>query len=197
LRGFIKQIKDDPTKINRVLESFLGTFFRDVSIKTYTFDNADTSDGPVTVAYTFEARNFGTVTPDNTLEVKAFIYNEELSRDLTKLSERKHPLILTSAHYTDSTFNLSLPPGAKLLTPPPDQTIDTPFGRFERRVTLLPDGRISLHERLDVPLQTVAPDQYAAFTDFCTRVDLSQVIQLRASLPPPKKAKPPAKPAPK
>jgi tetratricopeptide (TPR) repeat protein len=189
LRGLIKQLQEDPSKVDKVLEGFLGAFFRSVSIRDHAFENTSRSDLPVTVRYDFDAKHFGVVLPDRTLEVKALIYHEDLSRDYAKLSERKQPLILPNTHNTDITFRFVLPPGSKLTSAPKAVDLQTPFGSFTRAFEPHPSDplRFTLHERLDLSPQIIPASEYPAFVDFLARVDLAQAIQFSAALPPAKK----------
>ena len=116
------------------------------------------------------------------LDINSNIFAYKLVDQFAKLpaSTRKYPVIIGGDVLSSRTLSLKAPEGytwnAQTLH---DVDIDTPFGKFSRKLTL--DGdKLQLRESIELLSQRIETAQYADFRNFCLAVDEVQRTMIRA-----------------
>ena len=175
LRNFVGRFRSDPDEINSRLSEYLVRYFGDVRVTHHDFSDVE-SDGPVTLAYDFEASNFARVTNAG-LDIRTTVFADELLQRFATLPSRTQDLLVPFPTNTELDIVISLPSGLTLSSLPENVEIVTAFGTYRRTVEAN-EQDVHLVERLDLPMQRVTPAQYTDFQDFCRQVDNAQIIQL-------------------
>jgi hypothetical protein len=87
-----------------------------------------------------------------------------------KAQERKFPLLIESLFFESAAFRLHLPAGMRVNSVPGDFAEKSEFGEYSARFTRSAQ-RLEIRRDFHVPVQVIAPEKYAAFTQFARRID--------------------------
>jgi tetratricopeptide (TPR) repeat protein len=111
---------------------------------------------------------------------RSLLLGSPLSPALASLPEREFPLILQLPLQRRIEVELTAPPGFTMKRPP--RMLSTRWGEVTETIEVS-DRVISLELYLQVPAQTVTPEQYPEFARFCLAVDelISRPPELRRS----------------
>jgi tetratricopeptide (TPR) repeat protein len=117
---------------------------------------------------------------ETVMTCRGLVIGSPLSPALASLPERKFPLILQLPVQRRFKVELTAPPGFTMERPP--RLLSTPWGEVAETIEV--SDRVASSELyLQVPAQTVTPEQYPEFARFCLAVDelISRPPELRRS----------------
>ena len=104
------------------------------------------------------------------LSVNSTWYARRYVRTLAPLLSRTQDLVITAPWRTEEEVRMNLPAGARVSTLPPEFVRNTQFGTasigYEVR-----DRVLIMRSAVEISKGRVAPEQYAAFRQFCTELD--------------------------
>ena len=95
---------------------------------------------------------------------------QRLAADYAALSTRTLDVVLHAMTLRDDEYTVKLPAGAKVLSSPTPQKLDTAFGRFEIEVEQAP-GKITVKSSLAFKKTRISPSEYAGWRAFCEAAD--------------------------
>ena len=181
MRGFLTSLKGDDTRTHLIIENSLARNYGRIHLTNLAIDALDDHNAPLTLHYDFDIASFA-ATDGNMLDINSNIFAYKLVDQFAKLpaSTRKYPVIIGGDVLSSRTLSLKAPEGytwnAQTLH---DVDIDTPFGKFSRKLTL--DGdKLQLRESIELLSQRIETAQYADFRNFCLAVDEAQRTMIRA-----------------
>ena len=181
MRGFLTSLKGDDTRTHLIIENSLARNYGRIHLTNLAIDALDDHNAPLTLHYDFDIASFA-ATDGNMLDINSNIFAYKLVDQFAKLpaSTRKYPVIIGGDVLSSRTLSLKAPKGytwnAQTLH---DVDIDTPFGKFSRKLTL--DGdKLQLRESIELLSQRIETAQYADFRNFCLAVDEAQRTMIRA-----------------
>ncbi len=121
------------------------------------------------VRLTLDMRATDLCQPDDaTLVCRALIFAKPLAPALAALPTRRYPLIMPVPVIQTSVLTVEPPPGWTLARTP--RKIETRWGSLIETLDR-DDRRVTSEIRLELPVQTVAPEDYPEFARFCHAVD--------------------------
>jgi cellulose synthase operon protein C len=173
LRDALERL-DDPQR-KQAVESMLGRSLRGLELLSLGVDGETTPSGPATLLY--EVRVQLARRDANRLLVPASLMPQRLSRRWVQKAERTATLVLDSPEDQSVRAEIALPAGKRMRGLAKDVELRTPFGQYRWRARE-ERGRLLVEESLSLPQQRISPAQYAAFADFCRRVDDAQSQEL-------------------
>ena len=86
---------------------------------------------------------------------------------------RKFPLFIESLFFESTVFHLHLPDGVRVNSLPADFADRTEFGEYALRFVRMAH-QVDIHRDFRIPIQVIAPEKYAAFTNFAMRIDQAE-----------------------
>lgn len=123
---------------------------------------------PVTLELTGRAPTFGRK-QNNQLTIP-LTGGSRLTQDYASLTKRTQDVRIQGFSTRDDTFQLELPPGARILSLPPSVHVDTRFGTA--RVDIEQQGnKVLVKSRLLLKVNRVKPSEYGEWKQFCTAAD--------------------------
>ncbi|MBN4050193.1 DUF3857 domain-containing protein [Desulfobulbus sp. AH-315-M07] len=99
-----------------------------------------------------------------------------LSRFATR-ARRKHDLLLGPKRTHRESWTVELPAGWKATSTPAPVKLETPFGRFELKVSV-EGAKVVLDSELELSRPRIAPSDYAAWRAFCQVVEAASSPKL-------------------
>jgi hypothetical protein len=116
------------------------------------------------------------------LSVNSTWYARRYVRTLAPLLSRTQDLVITAPWRTEEEVRMNLPAGARVSTLPPEFVRNTQFGTatigYEIR-----DRVLIMRSSVEISKGRVAPEQYAAFRQFCTELDNAFGEQVSITIP--------------
>jgi cellulose synthase operon protein C len=137
--------------------------------------NLDDPEQPVSIKARGNALHFGR--PEGDAISVPVTPNFRLSPAYASLSSRRLPVRLLPLGTLDETFVIKLPPGFRVISPPPRASGTAPFGSYSVAVEEQP-GKIVVHTRLTIKVVKVPPENYDAWKQFCRSADAALTPRL-------------------
>ncbi|MDX9719267.1 MAG: tetratricopeptide repeat protein [Myxococcota bacterium] len=179
LRNFLAALRNDPDRLRQRIADQLVRFFGDVAVTEHEIQGLD-DETAISIRYDFQAQSFATV-QGAMLQLSTQLLNDNLAARFASLPSRSQQLVLAELLRQQVALGLSLPSGSEWIEIPESQRIESDFGSFEREVT--DNGNVlRIQDRLELKMQRIEPEHYAAFSAFCSAVDKAQALSLRAQL---------------
>jgi tetratricopeptide (TPR) repeat protein len=160
-------------------QRWLGYFFAGGTLGALKIDGAKQPDRDLVFEYDFTLARLGRRT-DTGWVLPASFFATELRKRYVGVARRESTLLVLEHPLTELRVEVTLPPGARVVLPPPID-LQSRYGSFAYRVTQAGD-RLRIEKRLAVPLTRVAPPDYAAFVQFATAVDQVEAAGLEVRL---------------
>jgi hypothetical protein len=101
---------------------------------------------------------------------------------LASSSTRVQDLLLFAPWTTEEEIHIALPPGARLLQIPRDETINTGFGSMRLRYHKLP-GAVLIQSKVEFDKPRIPADAYAQFREFCLQIERGFREEVKVELP--------------
>ena len=89
---------------------------------------------------------------------------------LAAQSEREHPLVIAQPDNATITTLFKFPEGARTVRLPESVSIEKPFGRFDFKVKVRPEG-IEVRRSVQFLQPKISPEDYPEFKRFCQEID--------------------------
>ena len=178
MRNIVMRTKNDEPLLKQVVERSLARSYGRIQLNSFTHENLDQRSKPLHIAYSFDVASFAT-TSNNNLQIQTQSFAYALTSRLAPLSTRKTPLILQDSIIVRRTLTFQAPEHYSF-NPTQNTTLDTRFGRYERRVTA--QGQtLTIQEIIDIRPQRISTEDYADFRAFCLEIDRTQSAQITAT----------------
>jgi tetratricopeptide (TPR) repeat protein len=150
-------------------QRWLGFYFPGLHLDRLDVSPLAASVPPLRIRYRLWAPQVARAQGDG-LRVRLGFFAAMLGREYVGVADRRLPLEVDERADTRLRARVNVPAGRRVAALPGDVALDTPFGRYRRRVRL--DGSTIVVEReLRIEPQRVAPSDYPAFVRFASRVD--------------------------
>ncbi|HJZ87096.1 MAG TPA: tetratricopeptide repeat protein [Polyangia bacterium] len=171
----------DPSRLRQDFEQrSLGFFFPGAQLLSLEFERREAGRGPLAIRYQFAAPRLVRAAGARRLTMGALLPSL-LARRYVALPTRTTALALGYLAPTTVRATLALPAGARVLAPP-ESKLSSRFGRFAQRVRIQ-GGTLQLERELELPLQRIAPEDYARFVAFARAVDEAEQADITIDLP--------------
>lgn len=174
-RGVLRQ-RTEETQRAKFIEALLAEHIPGATISGYRILDAEDRHSPITFEIDFSRKNFAR-RDGNTLTLEAALFRQPLASLYTTLPDRTIPIMVGRARDYHDRLVIALPEGMKpsLRSKNGEWKIEGPFGTYARSVTL-EDGALVIDATVDVPIQRVQPDDYAAFQQWAIGVERSSIV---------------------
>ena len=175
MRNFLTTLKNDDQKAQQVIQNSLANSYGRIELKRLENENLEDKNSPLTMYYDFDIASFAAPS-DGQIEILSRIFAYHLVKQYAPLppEERKFDVLIDSDIVSERTLTFHAPAGYTWQTDTlQDVSIDTPFGKFSRKMTLQ-GSDLQLSESITILPQRVKSSQYADFRAFCLAVDEAQ-----------------------
>lgn len=156
-----------------VLTSMLGSGnYQNLALADYSYENASAITEPLRGKFTLKAEEF-------TDEVVGLLIcpipwmNSLRASPAISTASRSNRLDVSQICNTDPMSQkviLKAPKGYKLMKVPQPVSLDTPFGKYELKFKLLPDGSLQAEKFQQFKTRTITPEEFEAFKTFYLKI---------------------------
>ncbi len=161
----------DETQRRQAVEMLHAGSLAGFAIGEVALEGLDQPDRPLTVRW--RGRAPAAARPDDAgLQLEWLGPPAQLARQFATVSSRTSPLLVEGG-LGQRTRGQVVPPPGFAARPAAPVSIDTPFGRYQRR-EWIEGGALRWEEELAVPLARVSPADFPAFAAFAAAVDAAQ-----------------------
>ncbi len=167
--AWVRRSYQDPDKRRELFEKGLSSNFPGTRVGKVAC--GDLSDLNRSVRFALEGRLGGVARADGPgrASVPTWLGNLDMAEQYGRLASRAFPLELAYPWRQRYAVTYRVPAGYAVEAPP-ELRFDTPFGAFSRAVTRS-EGALTVVTEVTLSTRRVEPDRYAAFREFCIRVD--------------------------
>ncbi|MHB1846268.1 MAG: DUF3857 domain-containing protein [Deltaproteobacteria bacterium] len=154
-----------------------------LAVKRLEFDGLNDLEKPVRVSYALSVPHLAE-RDGARWRFSPFGAAPSYAESFAPLSSRHFPLSLPPPWTVEFHYRLLAPAGYRFAPPPKDVHDAAPFGSFEQRASLAPDGQtLELRGRLAIDAAEIAPADYPAFRALLEEADRAMAQPLWMSSP--------------
>ena len=168
----------------KYMDRILSSQLPGATLRNYEISDAEEPDKPLVITAEFERTNFARETASGQLRIQTLLFQERLASIYTELSSRTTPMIARFPRDHTYRFKMELPESLDIVVG--DQAgerkieADSAFGAYERTVDLGEDTLVIAAE-IDMPIQRISTDDYAAFQAWAVEVEQSALLRATIS----------------
>lgn len=96
--------------------------------------------------------------------------NRRLTSSFASLSKRKLDIAVPALGTTEDRYEITLPPGMKVVSNPTTASGESPFGSYSVRFSQQ-GNKVVVESKLSISVNRVTPSRYSAWKKFCSDVD--------------------------
>jgi hypothetical protein len=176
VRGLLRERGEEAARL-KLADALLSDVIPGAAVKGYAIEDESNPDKPIAVKIQFSRPQLARAGANGGLEVEVAMFREPLASQFGTLPARTVPLQIGFGRERTWSLSLKLPAGraAKLVSESGKRQADSPFGEYQRAVSLSGD-QLTITSALKSPAQRVTPKDYAAFRKWAIEVEQSSYL---------------------
>jgi hypothetical protein len=153
----------------RRLEDQLSEIFTGVRVEKLKFSDLTDLEAPVEYRYTAQIPRYGTM-ENKTITMPVALFQHQVAGAYAKLAERSTQLTITHPWATRNVVRYRLPQGAKILTLPEGQNIDSKHIALTQVVKKV-EGGFETDDIVTMKTKAIPAEDYSEFREACLAID--------------------------
>ncbi len=178
LRGGLRRTTEESAR-RKFMDRILSSQLPGATLLDFEIREEENPDEPLVIVAQFERKNFARPTADGSLRVQSQLFKEPLASAYAELSTRTTPMLIRFHRDHEYRFSMELPDGYALSADATGGAMESEnaFGSYQRTLSA-EDGSLEVTADVMVPIQRVAPGDYADFQAWALAVEQSALLRV-------------------